>query len=143
MRVEEIMKGPVSTIKRDATVQQAARIMDEEDIGFLPVVDQSGKVVGVVTDRDITVRVVAQALAGDSVRVEQIMTSNVVTAKKGDDVQKVAELMKDRKVSRMLVVEESGKPIGVVSLGDLAERADEREAGSTLKEVKEGVSLTH
>jgi CBS domain-containing protein len=143
MRVEEIMKGPVSTVKRDSTVQQAARTMDEEDIGFLPVVDDSGRVVGVVTDRDITVRVVAQGLAGNSVRVEQVMTTNAFTAKKGDDVRKVAEQMKERQVSRMLVVDDGGKPIGVVSLGDLAERADEREAGSTLKEVKEGVTLTH
>jgi CBS domain-containing protein len=142
MRVEEIMKGPVSTVKRDSTVQQAARLMDEEDIGFVPVVDESSKVVGVVTDRDITVRVVAQGLSGNDVRVERIMTGGVVTAKKGDDMQKVAELMKERKVSRMLVVDEGGKPVGVVSLGDLAERADEH-AGSTLKEVKEGVTLTH
>jgi CBS domain-containing protein len=143
MRVEEIMKGPVQTVSRDSTVQQAARMMDEEDIGFLPVVDGSGKVIGALTDRDITVRLVAQGLSPDSVRVHQIMTSNVVAANKGDDVDKVAQQMRENKVSRMLVCDENKKPIGVISLGDLAERHDEREVGSTLKEVKEGVTLTH
>jgi CBS domain-containing protein len=143
MRVEEIMKGPVSTVGRDSTVQQAARIMDEEDIGFLPVVDGSGKVIGALTDRDITIRVVAQGLPSDGVRVHQIMTSNVVAANKGDDLDTVAQQMRENKVSRMLVCDESKKPIGVISLGDLAEQHDEREVGSTLKDVKEGVTLTH
>ena len=78
MRCEEIMKGDVSTVSRDATVQEAARLMLDDDIGFLPVVDGSGNVVGTITDRDIAVRLVAPGLPGDSIRVHQVMTSNVV-----------------------------------------------------------------
>jgi CBS domain-containing protein len=107
------------------------------------VVDGSGKVIGALTDRDITVRVVAQGLPSDGVRVHQIMTSNVIAASKGDDVEQVARQMREHKISRMLVCDDGKKPIGVVSLGDLAERHDEREVGSTLKDVKEGVTLTH
>jgi CBS domain-containing protein len=142
MRCKDIMKGPVSTISRDASIQEAARLMEEEDIGFLPVVDGSGKAVGTLTDRDITIRLVAKGLPPEGVRVHQVMTPNVVSCKPDDDVEVAARLMQDNKVSRVLVVD-AGKPIGVISLGDLAERRDESEVGRTIKEVKEGVTLTH
>ena len=143
MRCEEIMKGDVSTVSRDATVQEAARLMTDEDIGFLPVVDGSGKAVGTITDRDIVVRLVTQGLPADSIRVHQVMTSKVVTCKRSDDLKIAQQRMKESKVSRILVVDDRGAPAGVISLGDLAERQDERAAGSTLREVKEGVSVTH
>ena len=143
MRCEEIMKGDVSTVSRDATVQEAARLMVDDDIGFLPVVDGSGNVVGTITDRDIAVRLVAQGLPSDSIRVHQVMTKSVVSCKRRDDLSIAEGLMKESKVSRILVVEDGGAPCGVISLGDLAEREDERAAGSTLREVKEGVSLEH
>ena len=143
MRCEEIMKGDVSTVSRDATVQEAARLMVDDDIGFLPVVDGSGKAVGTVTDRDIVVRLVAQGLPADSIRVHQVMTNKVVTCKRSDDLKAAQERMKQSKVSRILAVDDKGAPVGVISLGDLAERQDEGAAGSTLREVKEGVSLTH
>jgi CBS domain-containing protein len=143
MRCEEIMKGDVSTVSRDATVQEAARLMVDDDIGFLPVVDGSGNVVGTITDRDIAIRLVAPGLPADSIRVHQVMTTNVVSCKRSDDLRIAEELMKESKVSRILVVDDRGAPCGVISLGDLAERDDERAAGSTLREVKEGVSLTH
>jgi CBS domain-containing protein len=143
MRCEEIMKGDVSTVSRDATVQEGARLMADEDIGFLPVVDGSGKAVGTITDRDIVVRLVAQGLPADSIRVHQVMTGNVVTCKRSDDLKIAQQRMKESKVSRILVVEDRGVPAGVISLGDLAERQDEGAAGSTLRQVKEGVSVTH
>ena len=143
MRCEEIMKGDVSTVSRDATVQEAARLMLDDDIGFLPVVDGSGNVVGTITDRDIAVRLVAPGLPGDSIRVHQVMTNKVVTCKRSDDLKAAQERMKQSKVSRILAVDDKGAPVGVISLGDLAERQDEGAAGSTLREVKEGVSLTH
>jgi predicted transcriptional regulator len=143
MRCEEIMKGDVCTVSRDATVQEAARSMVDDDIGFLPVVDGSNRVVGTITDRDITVRLVAQGLPADSIRVHQVMTNNVVSCKRSEDLTIAQELMKESKVSRILVLNNDGSPAGVISLGDLAERQDEGAAGSTLREVKEGVSLTH
>jgi CBS domain-containing protein len=143
MRCEEIMKGDVSTVSRDATVQEAARLMADEDIGFLPVVDGSNKAVGTITDRDIAVRLVAQGLPADSIRVHQVMTKNVVSCKRSEDLSMAQKLMKESKVSRILVLGNDGSPAGVISLGDLAEREDESAAGSTLREVKEGVSVTH
>jgi CBS domain-containing protein len=143
MRVQELLKGNVIAVRGDATIQEVARKMAEEDIGFLPVVDESGKAIGTITDRDIVVRLIAKAGDVKNARVEQAMTEDVVSVRPDDDVQKVAELMKERKISRVLVCDPQGKPLGVISLGDLAERQEEGEVGRTVKEVKEGASLTH
>jgi CBS domain-containing protein len=143
MRVQELLKGNVITVRADAGIQEVARKMAEEDIGFLPVVDASGKAIGTITDRDIVVRLIAKGGAVNDTKVEQVMTKDVVSVRPDEDMQKAAELMKERKISRVLVCDQQGKPVGVISLGDLAERHEEGEVGRTVKEVKEGASLTH
>jgi CBS domain-containing protein len=143
MRVQELLKGNVVTVRADAGIQEVARKMASEDIGFLPVVDASGKAIGTITDRDIVVRLIAKGGDVKNAKVEQAMTKDVVSVRPDEDVQKVAELMKERKISRVLVCDQQGKPVGVISLGDLAERHEEGEVGRTIKEVKEGASLTH
>lgn len=143
MRVQELLKGNVVTVKADAGIQEVARKMASEDIGFLPVVDASGKAIGTITDRDIVVRLIAKVGDLKAAKVEQAMTKDVVSVRPDEEVQKAAELMKDRKISRVLVCDQQGKPVGVISLGDLAERHEEGEVGRTVKEVKEGASLTH
>jgi len=143
MRVQELLKGTVITVRADTGIQEVARKMAEEDIGFLPVVDASGKAIGTVTDRDVVVRLIAKGGDVKNAKVEQVMTKDVVSVRPDEEVQKVAELMKERKISRVLVCDQQGKPLGVISLGDLAERHEEGEVGRTVKEVKEGSSLTH
>jgi len=143
MRVQELLKGTVITVRADTGIQEVARKMAEEDIGFLPVVDASGKAIGTVTDRDVVVRLIAKGGDVKNAKVEQVMTKDVVSVRPDEEVQKVAELMKERKISRVLVCDQQGKPLGVISLGDLAERHEEGEVGRTVKEVKEGASLTH
>ena len=143
MHVKELLKGNVVSVRADASILEAARKMAEEDIGFLPVVDQSGKAVGTITDRDIVVRLIAKGGDVKSARVEQVMTKDVVSVRPDEDLGKVADLMKDRKVSRVLITDQAAKPIGVISLGDLAERHDEEDVGRTVKEVKEGTTLSH
>ena len=143
MRVQELLKGNIVTVRVDASIQEIARKMAEEDIGFLPVVDASGKAIGTITDRDIVVRLLAKGGEVKNAKAEEAMTKNVVCVRPDEDVQRAAELMKDRKISRVLVCDQQGKPVGVISLGDLAERHEEGEVGRTVKEVKEGASLTH
>ena len=143
MRVQDFIKGKVTTVSRTASIQEVARKMADEDIGFLPVVDDSGKAVGTITDRDIVVRLLAKGGKLEGVQVDQAMTKDVISIRPEDDLSKAPELMKDRKVSRVLICDASGKPVGVVSLGDLAERHEEGEVGRTMKEVKEGASLSH
>jgi len=143
MRVQELLKGNVVSVRADASIVEAARKMAEEDIGFLPVVDGSGKAIGTITDRDIVVRLLAKGGDVKNAKVEQAMTKEVVSVRPDQDVEKVADLMKERKISRVIVCDQQGKPLGVISLGDLAERHEEGEVGRTMKEVKEGASLTH
>jgi len=143
MHVKELLKGNVVSVRADASILEAARKMAEEDIGFLPVVDASGKAIGTITDRDIVVRCLAKGVDVKNARVEQAMTKDVVSVRPDQEVQQVAELMKERKISRVVVCDAQGKPLGVISLGDLAERHEEGEVGRTMKEVKEGSSLTH
>ena len=143
MRVQDFVKQNVATISNQASIQEVARKMAEEDIGFLPVVDQSGKPVGTITDRDIVVRLIAKGGDLKNARVEQAMTRDVVSVRPDEDLGRVADLMKERKISRVLICDQGGKPVGVISLGDLAERHDEQDVGRTVKEVKEGTTLTH
>ena len=89
------------------------------------------------------IRILAKGGRIEGAKVEQAMTKDVISIRPEDDVSKASELMKDRKVSRVLICDASGKPVGVISLGDLAERHEEGEVGKTVKEVKEGASLTH
>src|SRR5947208_16717743 len=101
MRAQELLKGNVVTVRADASILEAARKMAEEDIGFLPVVDASGKAIGTITDRDIVVRCLAKGVDVKNAKVEQAMTKDVVSVRPDQEVQQVAELMKERKISRV------------------------------------------
>jgi CBS domain-containing protein len=142
MRCKDIMTRDVATVTREATVQEAARLMADRDVGFVPIVDDSGAVRGVVTDRDIAIKLVAKGIAPDSMRVHDLMTMTLVTCSPEDDLAEAQRLMSEHKVSRILCVDAQKKPVGVISLQDLTEAEDEKEVGETVREVKEGAA-TH
>jgi CBS domain-containing protein len=133
MRCSEIMKTDVQCVSREDTVQKAAQLMRGANIGFLPVCDGQGKVLGTITDRDIAIRVVADGRACDC-RIEEVMSNEVVACQPDDDIAMAQELMSSRHKSRLLVIDEDGELAGVISLSDLAESVGE-EAASTLREV--------
>ena len=149
MVVREVMTThPTCCIPSD-TAQTAAIIMRDEDTGIVPIVERkgSGKLVGVVTDRDLCIGVIAErpsgkAMAGldpTNIPVEQCMTSEVIYCSAEDDVEKVLELMKSNQVRRVLVVDEQNTIQGVVSLSDLMNRGrvPEGETRETLKAISE------
>jgi CBS domain-containing protein len=131
-------KDPTSCVPSD-TAQNAASIMRDEDAGIVPVIEneQSQKVIGVVTDRDLCMNVVAAGRDPRTVRVEECMTTTVVTCSPNDSVQKSTELMKENQIRRVVVVDESRKLLGIVSLADVVGRADLKtaETHDTLKTV--------
>jgi CBS domain-containing protein len=107
------------------------------DVGPLPVVDR-GKLVGVVTDRDITIRATAEGRDPRLTPVEEVMTRDVVACREDDDVRVAAKLMQDAQLRRLLVVDGLGRLVGIVSLGDLVlQTGDEKLAGETLEKVSE------
>ena len=137
MRVSEAMTADVVTVSPQASLIDAARLMRDSDIGPLPVCE-NGRVLGVLTDRDITVRAVASGKAPESTRVADVMSPEVVSCLDSDDVRRAAEIMQSAQLRRLLVVNSDGRLAGIVSLGDLAlQTGDEELTGKTLEGVSE------
>ena len=130
MKISELMTKNPCTVTPDTPVSEAARLMKEEDVGIVPVVERvggaetRGRLVGVVTDRDITVRHVAEGRMTDS-PVRDVMSGGVKTASPDDSVESVMALMGREQVRRISVVDERGSLIGVVSQADLARKAQD------------------
>ena len=138
MRCQEIMSKNPATLAIGATVLEAARLMAEKDVGFIPLVDKSGIAIGTVTDRDIVVRCVAKGNDCRSAKLSDFGGNEVVCCMADDDVSKAKQLMSDNKIQRILVCDAKKKPVGVISLQDLAESANESDLGETVQKVKEG-----
>ena len=147
MLVSEVMTtNPTCCIPSD-TAQTAAIIMRDENTGIVPIVEQkgSGKLVGVVTDRDLCIGVIAQrppgteALNPTNIPVEHCMTTKVIYCSPSDDVETVLDLMKDNQVRRILVVDEQNTIQGVVSMADLMNRGhvSKGDTRETLKAISE------
>ena len=119
--IQEVMTRDVQTISTQETVQRAAQLMDELNVGAIPVVDD-GKLVGMVTDRDITVRSVAVGQDPTTTRVNDVMSTDVRTCTADQSVEEVLDTMGDVQIRRIPVLDAQSKVIGIVSLGDVATR---------------------
>lgn len=140
MHVKDIMSSTVHSVQLTDSIARAAQTMGDNDVGFLPVLD-GGKIVGVVTDRDIAIRGV-----GGGVRtaepVELIMTKNASTCSQDSDVEDALQIMASEQVRRLPVCGDGNDLIGVVALADAAERnIDKREIAETLKEICEPTEI--
>ena len=142
MRCEELMTSEVELLDVRATVRDAARKMRDLNIGFLPVVDDGRQLVGVLTDRDVVLRVVAEN-RGPSVGVDQVMTEDVITCDPEDDVERAEALMSVNQLPRLVCVDETGQVAGVISLSDIAQYEDETRAGEVIADVTARESLVH
>lgn len=137
MRVSEVMTQGVECIGPDATLQEAAAKMKSLDVGPLPVCDND-RLVGMVTDRDITVRATAEGDAPTDVRVRDVMTPEVIYCFEDELVEDAARLMAEKQVRRLVVLNRDKRMVGIVSLGDLAVKTgDEQLAGSALEDISE------
>lgn|SRR5690349_14210383 len=135
MRISEVMTRDVQTIQPDQTVQEAARFMLSADAGSIPVTEGE-RLIGMITDRDIAVRGVAEGRGPDT-PVRDLMTDGIVCAKVDEDVDAVAQKMSDAQVRRLPVVDEQQKLCGIVSLGDLARETESEAAHETLEAVSQ------
>jgi CBS domain-containing protein len=141
MRVSEVMSS-AKCCSPDDTVRDCARLMKEENIGFLPVCDAAGKPVGAITDRDLAIRVLAEGRPA-SEKIQPFITKDIVECRLDDDISDAQHLMEEQQVSRVMVCDESGKLAGVISLHDLAEAEGEESAGRTLTGVKSDQPTAH
>ena len=134
MRCEEVMTSEVEILRVGETVREAARRMRDLNIGFLPICDDSLALQGVLTDRDIALRVVAEGRPPTTL-VEDVMTEEVVTCRPEDDIRRAEELMRVNQKARIPCVDDTGRVVGVVSLTDLAQYEDEHRAAEVITEV--------
>src|SRR5262245_653574 len=120
MKCQDIMKTDIACISPASSIQAAAALLREANVGFLPACEEGLRVVGTVTDRDITIRAVAEGLPM-STAVEELMTRDVIACEADDELDYARELMAHYHKSRILVVNRHGQLEGVISLSDLAQ----------------------
>ncbi|MGH2586999.1 MAG: CBS domain-containing protein [Dehalococcoidia bacterium] len=131
--VREMMTGNPESVDAQAMVGDAAKVMREMNVGSVPVVSE-GRVAGIVTDRDIAVRVIAENRNPTTVRVADVATANPLTIGPEAAVEEAARLMAQHQVRRLPVVED-GRLIGMLSLGDVSVEGNREQAGKALKEI--------
>jgi CBS domain-containing protein len=133
---EVMTKNPVCCLPNDAVIK-AAELMKSENIGSIPVIEneQTQKVVGIVTDRDLALKIVAEGRDAKSTNVEEVMTRKVVTCLADDDLQKALDAMAEHQLRRIPVVDNNNKILGIIAQADVATRADQPE--KTAEMVKE------
>jgi CBS domain-containing protein len=137
MKVNEIITHDPEVIRPETALIEAAQKMKSLDIGMLPVCD-GDRLVGVITDRDITVRGVAQGYDPKTARVQEVMTPEVIYCFDDEDVKDVAKKMEEKQVRRLPVLNREKRLVGIVSLGDLAVRTGKEQlAGEVLERVSE------
>jgi CBS domain-containing protein len=140
MRVQEVMTRDPSCVTSDTPAREAAQIMKNEDVGVVPVVDgdNTRRLVGVVTDRDIALRIVGEGRDGNT-PVSEIMSGNrLATSTPDEDLDDVMDKMASEKVRRIPVVDERGSLVGIVSQADVARKAhDDSKAGRTVERISE------
>lgn len=136
MKAKEIMTSDIVSVCEDTTIKEAARKMRDEDIGSVPVEDNN-QLVGIVTDRDIVLKTIAEDVNVENAKCKDIMTKDVVTATPDMNVKDVADLMSHNQVKRIPVVEDKNV-VGIISLKDLSQAGTyEDEAGEVLNDITE------
>ncbi|TAH64768.1 MAG: CBS domain-containing protein [Anaerolineaceae bacterium] len=135
MKIRDIMTKDVATLRSDDTIERAARLMKQYDVGSIPVCTDD-KIIGIITDRDIAVRSVAPGQVGNH-RVCDVMSTDLVIGNPDMDVQDAASIMSDRQIRRLPIVENNSL-VGIVSLGDISlEPTATNSAEEALKNISE------
>src|SRR5437867_1834817 len=137
MKVREIMTDNPETVSPGTFIADVARMMRDSDVGIIPVVNDK-ELMGVITDRDITIRVTAAGLDPFEVTVQDFISPNPVTVSPEDDVEKARQLMADNQIRRLLVTKDN-ELVGILSIGDIAtkDRQEDAATGEVLEEISE------
>ena len=138
MKVRALMTTEPVTVEPAATLGEVAMLMKQEDCGSIPVVE-GGRLVGIVTDRDIVIRGVAAGTDPKTQRVSTVMSADPVTVSPDDDVSEAEQIMADRQIRRLPVVEK-GSLVGIIVTAQIARADDKRKVGETIKEISEPTS---
>lgn len=141
MKIRDVMSKNPFCLDQDRPIQEAAKVMGECDIGFVPVLGGDGKPIGVVTDRDLVVRALGQG-KGASTPLKEAMSPDVFCCGPDDDVQDVLRQMENREIRRCVVIGEDGKPEGILAPSDVATRDTQSSDIRELNQMFRAVSKT-
>jgi CBS domain-containing protein len=133
MKISDIMTTNPASVGPDATLGEVATLMRQEDCGSIPVVED-GRLVGIVTDRDIVVRAIAAGKDPKRTPVSEVMSADPITIDPNGDVTEAERQMRERQVRRLPVVED-GKLVGIIVTAQIARRAEAKQTGETIKEI--------
>ena len=134
--IRDLMTSNPTTIEPDKTIVDAAKLMRDEDAGLIPIVEGQ-KLTGTITDRDITIQVVADGKDPKSTNVRDVMTTRLVTVDPDQDLDEALRLMAQNQVRRLPVVEEDGKLIGIVAQADIAKHAPDEKTGEVVQQISQ------
>ncbi|MBX3263882.1 MAG: CBS domain-containing protein [Labilithrix sp.] len=143
MLCRELMRTPVVSSHLDAPASQTAALMRTRKLGFIPVCDERGRVVGTVTDRDLAIRVLAECQSASSARLlastplRYVMTPGPITCLPDDELELAEDLMRRYHKSRIVCVDAERRPVGVISLSDIARRDRADRVGELLRAITE------
>ena len=133
--IQEAMTPNPTTIEPSTPAQEAARTLKAEDVGALPIVED-GKLVGVITDRDLAIRVLAEGKSTDT-PVSEIASKDIVTIDPQQSLEEAARLMAEHQVRRLPVVEEDGKLVGILAQADVAQSGHDTLTGETVQQISQ------
>jgi CBS domain-containing protein len=133
-QVREAMTSNPRTVTADSSIAEAARLMRDEDTGIAPITEGT-RLVGVVTDRDVAIKVVAEGKDPETTKVTQIAATTLVTIDPEQDLDEALRLMAQHQVRRLPVVEEDGKIVGILAQADVAQHADASRTGEVVEEI--------
>src|SRR5512146_2141387 len=128
------MSTEVATASPDSTLHELASMMRDEDVGSIPIVED-GELTGIITDRDIVVRCIAEGKDPAEVTAEEVISENLETVEPNDDVREASRIMGEQQIRRLPVVE-NGRLVGMLAIGDIAvKQGDERVSGEALEDI--------
>jgi CBS domain-containing protein len=137
-KITDVMTPIPQCCTPDDSIIEVARVMEQHDVGVVPIIESQDtrRVVGVITDRDIVLRIVAQGRdPNEIISVRDFMTSEIVSVRPDSDILHAEECMKEHQSRRVLVVDENGCIVGIVSMADLARATGETQLGDTEKAI--------
>ncbi len=136
MQIKEVMSRDIDLADPNMTIEKAAKLMAEDDVGFLPV-GENDRMIGMVTDRDIAIRAVARGKDPSRTMVRDVMTDRVLYCYEDESIETAARNMANLQIRRMPVVNREKRLVGIIALADIARKCDSKQAGQALRHVAE------
>jgi CBS domain-containing protein len=136
-KINEVMTKRPRAVTPQTSVREAARLMEEEDVGSLPVVEEGVRLVGIVTDRDVALRVVGGGLDPEATRVGEVASADVITLSPEDDLDEALGLMARAKVRRLPIVVRENELVGMLAQADIARTSKEKSTGEVVEAISQ------